>query len=194
MRLRGWPVLFAAAVLLVTSSATGAAADPDVGSYWHDGKAELDGYRLTVERYGHARHGRVVAIYVTEPFSRTKHVKLDDPSKSPAEALDVLKLNLVRDFPTGIYDYHTIVSTFVGSADFTPLKKAFSSSEWCGQVYEELNVRGSKLSQRVASYFEGETSERDLGIPSRGVQEDDLFQNRRIRRAPPRRPRGTLLR
>ena len=32
---------------------TCAAADPASGAYWHDGKAELDGYRLTVDRYGH---------------------------------------------------------------------------------------------------------------------------------------------
>ena len=118
-----------AACLAVSLTTSGAgAAEPSFGSYWHDGKAELDGYRLTVQRYGHARHGRAVAIYVTEPFSRSKHVKLDDPSKAPGDAVDVLKLNLARDFQTGIYDYHTIVSLFVASADFAPLKIAFSSS------------------------------------------------------------------
>lgn len=167
--------LAAMVLLLGTSAPAVAAPDPEFAAYWHDGKAELDGYRLTVERYGHTRHGRAVAIYVTEPFSRTNHVKLDDPAKSPGDAIDVLKLNLVRDFQTGIYDYHTVVSLFVGSADFAPIKIAFSSSEWCGQVYEELNFTSSKLSQRVSSYFEGESSERELELPRDGVQEDDLF-------------------
>jgi len=170
-----FPGFLAAALLCGATAMAGAAADPEFGAYWHDGKAELDGYRLTIDRYGHPRHGRAVAIYVTEPFSRSKHVKLDDPSKSPADALDVLKLNLVRDFQTGIYDYHTILSLFVNSADFKPVKVAFSSSEWCGQVYEELVASGSKLSQRVSSYFEGESSVRDLANPAGGVQEDDLF-------------------
>jgi hypothetical protein len=74
-----------------------------------------------------------VAIHVTEPFSRSKHVKLIDPSTSPGDAIDVLKLNLVRDFQTGIYDCDVRVSLFT------------SSTEWCGQVYEELNSAGSQL-------------------------------------------------
>ncbi len=163
---------------LLLHCATGpvcAAPDPEFGAYWHDGKAELDGYRLTVERYGHTRRGRAVAIYVTEPFSHVKHVKLDDRSRSASDAVEVLKLNLVRDFQTGIYDYHTVVSLFTSSADFVPLKIAFSSSEWCGQVYEELNSSGAKLSQRVSSYFEGESAERELENPAGGVQEDNLF-------------------
>ncbi len=167
------------------------AADPEFGAYWHDGKAELDGYRLTVERYGHPRRGRAVAVYVTEPFSRSKHVKLDDPAKAPGDALDVLKLNLVRDFQTGIYDYHAIVSLFANVTDFAPVKIAFSSSEWCGQVYEELNASGSKLSQRVSSYFEGESSERALEIPAGGVQEDHLFILLRGLRGPYLKPGET---
>ena len=163
---------------------TCAVADPAFGAYWHDGKAELDGYRLTVDRYGHVRQGRAVAIYVTEPFSRSKHVKLDDPSKDPGDALDVLKLNLVRDFQTGVYDYHTILSLFANSADLAPVKIAFSSSEWCGQVYEEIDVSGSAMSQRVSSYFEGESSERRLEAPAGGVLEDNLFVLLRGLRAP----------
>lgn len=160
------------------------AADPPFEAYWHDGKAELDGYRLTVERYGHARRGHAVAIYVTEPFSRSRHVKLDDPAKTPADAVDVLKLNLVRDFQTGIYDYHTLISLFVQSADFAPLKLAFTGSEWCGQVYEQLDRSGSRLSQRISSYFEGESIERKLEVPAGGVMEDELFILLRGLRAP----------
>ncbi len=150
-------------------------AEPAFDATWRDGKAELDGYRLGIARYGHPRTGRAVAIYVTEPFSRARHVKVDDPSRDPADVVDVLKLNLVRDFQTGIYDYHTLVSLFANTADFSALKIAFSSSEWCGQVYEELNVKGSTLSQRVASYFDGESGEQTLATPAGGVHEDELF-------------------
>jgi hypothetical protein len=172
------------AVLLVSSPQPAEAADPGFDAYWHDGMAELDGYRYTVTRYGHARTGRAVAIYVTEPFSRSRHVKLDRPVKIRGDSVDVLKLNLVRDFQTGIYDYHTLVSLFANTADFAPLKVAFTSSEWCGQVYEELNRSGTKLSQRVSSYFDGEATERMLDIPARGVLEDELFILLRGLRAP----------
>ena len=66
-------IVVACLAVSLTTSGVGA-AEPSFGSYWHDGKAELDGYRLTVQRYGHVRSGRAVAIYVTEPFSRSKHV------------------------------------------------------------------------------------------------------------------------
>ena len=152
-----------------------AASDPEFGSWWHDGRAELDGYRYTVQRYGHERAGRAVAIYVTEPFSRARHVKLDDPARTPRDAVEVLKLNLMRDFQTGIYDYHTMLSVFATTADFSPLKVAFTSSEWCGMVSEELHKSDRELLHRVSSYFEGESTQQPLPLPAGGVQEDALF-------------------
>lgn len=151
------------------------AARPDFGAWWHDGRAELDGYRYTVQRYGHARTGRAVAIYVTEPFSRARHVKLDDPAHAREDAVEVLKLNLMRDFQTGIYDYHTMLSVFATSDDFTALKITFTSSEWCGMVFEELHASGRQLLHRVSSYFDGETNQQPLLLPANGVQEDALF-------------------
>ena len=44
---------------------TGSASADDFGAYWHDGKAELDGYALTVSRYGEVRKGQAVMISVT---------------------------------------------------------------------------------------------------------------------------------
>src|SRR5262249_10920006 len=63
----------------------GPLAETPFDSYWHDGKAELDGYRMTIQRYGRPRMGRAVLVYVTEPFSKSKHVKVDDPSKHPED-------------------------------------------------------------------------------------------------------------
>lgn len=157
------------------ANTAGATTDPEFGSWWHDGRAELDGYRYTVQRYGHERAGRAVAIYVTEPFSRARHVKLDDPARSPDDAVEVLKLNLMRDFQTGIYDYHTMLSVFTAGADFSPLKVAFTSTEWCGMVSEELHTRDRQLLHRVSSYFEGESTQQPLSLPAGGVQEDALF-------------------
>jgi len=167
--------LLVVGILAAFASGPTAAGDAKFESWWRDGQAELDGYRLHVQRYGHERSGRAVAIYVTEPFSRSKHVKLDDPARAGRDVLGVLKLNLVRDFQTGIYDYHTIVSLFVDDAAFEPVKIAFSSTEWCGQVYEELNFGGGGIQQRVASYFEGESGEHSLGRPRDGIEEDALF-------------------
>jgi hypothetical protein len=165
----------AATYILSLSVASSFAADPDFESYWRDGKAELDGYRITVSRYGEERHGQAVAIYVTEPFSELQRVKVDDPAKDPRDVIDVLKLNLVRDFQTGIYDYNTMVSVFARDSDFSPVKISFSSAEWCGHVYEELLFYPKEVKGQYLSYFEGESETRALSMEKNGILEDNLF-------------------
>lgn len=172
-------VLLAAGLLAVLVVLGGpgpaAAGDKEFDSHWHDGRAELDGYRLKVGRYGQERDGTCVMIYVTEPFSESKRVKVDDPSKNPSDTFDALKLNIVRDFQTGIYDYNTMISVFVRSDDFSPAKISFTSAEWCGHVYEELRFDAKKISGHYYSYFENESGPRDLDAVAGGVAEDNLF-------------------
>ena len=72
----------------------------------------MNGYRLVQPRYGAKRAGTAVLIYVTEDFSDSLRVKAD-PGKHPAsDVYPVLKLNAVRDFQTGIYDYNVMTSVF----------------------------------------------------------------------------------
>ncbi len=152
-----------------------AAAAQDFATHWHDGRAELDGYRWEVTRYAQQRTGQVVMIFVTEPFSDEKRVKVDDPSRNPRDTFDALKLNLVRDFPTGVYDYNTMTSVFVRSDDFSPAKISFTSGEWCGHVYEELLFDRSRVRERLFSYFEDESVTQTLDRESGGIAEDNLF-------------------
>lgn len=164
-------LLFSLLLSLPAASAAGDAFD----AHWRDGRAELDGYRLTVSRYGAPREGTAVMIYVTEPFSEKRRVKVDDPSADPDDTFEALKLNLVRDFQTGIYDYNTMVSHFARSDDFAPVKTSFSSQEWCGHVYEERVFDGGRVARTVRSYFDGESGEEKLDLPSGAVTEDGLF-------------------
>ncbi len=161
--------------VLVTGWAAPSLAQSDFSAHWHDGRAELDGYRWSVTRYGQVRDGQAVMIFVTEPFSDAKRVKADDPSKNPADTFEVLKLNLARDFQTGIYDYNTMTSIFARSDDFQPVKVSFTSGEWCGHVYEELIVDPDKIDQRLFSYFENESTTRKLAGKRDGVVGDNLF-------------------
>jgi hypothetical protein len=156
-------------VIFAAISAHIFAAEPDFSAHWHDGKAELNGYRATISRYGQERNGQIVAIYVTEPFSKTKFVKVDNHTKNPDDVMDVLKLNLVRDFQTGIYDYNTMVSVFVRTSDFSPVKMSFVSTEWCGNVYEELLFFPNKITGHYYSYFEDESGPRNLDFPKDGI-------------------------
>ena len=104
---------------------------------WADGQAEIASYDLVYMRYGHPRKGVAVSIFVTESFSNAARVKAD-PGKHPdADVFPVMKLNLVEDFQTGVYDYNEQTSSFVGLAPIagrssgTLAKVSFSSQEWC---------------------------------------------------------------
>ena len=151
------------------------AADPTFESNWQDGRAELAGYDYRVTRYGESRRGQAVMITVTEPFSESKRVKADDSSRNRSDTVEALKVNMVRDFQTGIYDYNTMTSIFVRSSDFSPMKVSFSSAEWCGHVYEELLIDRSGVRQSLRSYFEGESGDRSLQWAPNGVSEDQLL-------------------
>ncbi|MCI0450997.1 MAG: hypothetical protein L0Z51_01250 [Candidatus Latescibacteria bacterium] len=144
-------------------------------SHWRDGKAEIDGYQLTVSRYGQERAGTAVMIFVTEPFNARKMVKEDRAPENARDTVDVLKLNLVRDFQTGVYDYNTMASVFVRASNFEPLKVSFSSAEWCGHVYAEVVFRDRQIRGMYASYFEDESGPIALPRPKGGLTEDELF-------------------
>lgn len=138
--------------VLLASTASVASADR-FGDHWYDGQAELCGYRLVVERYGEARTGTAVMVFVTEPFSESKRVKVEDHRAHPEDVVTVMKPNLVRDFQTGIYDYNVMTSVFSEVDAFEPLKVTFTSAEWCGHVYAELIYR-DRITGFTASYFE----------------------------------------
>lgn len=148
----------------------------DFWRHWGDGQAELSGYRLTQPRYGAPRSGTAVMIYVTEPFSDSLRVKAD-PDKHPAsDTYPVMKLNAVRHFQTGIYDYSVMTSSFARVAAGWPVAKlSFSSQEWCGHVYHQLLPRGGRVAGLSHSYFDGEADGReDLALPDGGVFADQL--------------------
>lgn len=152
--------------------------DPAFWRLWGDGQAELAGYELTYPRYGKPRQGVAVAIFVTEPFSYSLRVKADPGRHPDSDVFPVMKLNLVEDFQTGLYDYNEETSSFLALAR-TPgrlTKVAFSSQEWCGHVYSQLIFQPDRLRLTTHSYFDGEADEqRDLAVPPEGISEEQLF-------------------
>lgn len=180
-----------AALILVCSSGAGRVSSPEplppspaygapFWDHWGDGLAELAGYDLTFSRYGAPRAGSAVTIFVTESFAGGARVKADGPGP---DVFPVLKLNLVRDFPTGIYDYSLMSSTFValegenGRPAGVPTKVSFSSQEWCGHAYQHLLFdAGGQLRDVSHSYFQGEADQnRALAAPVAATAEDALF-------------------
>ena len=159
---------------------TAPAYDAAFGERWFDGKAELAGYALTYPRYGELRRGTAVSIVVTERLDPQTRIKAE---RDPGRGVPVIKLNLIEDFQTGVYDYNLMTSAFVTTAESStlgaaglPVKVSFSSQEWCGQSFSMARFEPSRVSLAVHSYFEGEgDTEQGLSRPADGIAEDQLL-------------------
>ena len=170
----GAALMPAALVSATRTSAASQASDP-FDAHWQDGKGELNGYRYSITRYGHRREGTAVLIYVTEPMSESRRVKVNDPKRNPKDVVEALKVNFVREFQTGIYDYHTLTSVFTRTRDFSPAKITFSSAEWCGHVFEEMIWNRHHIADRYQSYFEGESDQQRLTFKEGALSEEELL-------------------
>lgn len=150
--------------------------------HWGDGRAELAGYDLTFPRYGETRKGVAVTVFVTETFSNSLRVK-SDPGKHPAsDEFPVMKLNLIQDFQTGVYDYNLLTSAFVtlspvnGRPAGSPTKVSFSSQEWCGGAYGQVLFDHGSARLTSHSYFDGEADgQRVLTVPPEALAADAVL-------------------
>ena len=139
-------------------------------SYWFDGTAEITSFQLSQNRYGEARQGSAVLIYVTEDFLAKEQVKANQKASN---TYPVLKLNRIKNFITGIYPYSIMHSAFTRLGHKNPLVKTTTSiQEWCGQAYMQLNKR-QNIAIKSHSYFEGE-ADQELSIED-VLTEDELW-------------------
>lgn len=154
-------------------------ADPQAfEGYWSRGLAEITSYSLEQSRYGEVHPGQAVLIFVTEDFSRSRQVKLDQPERAGEDRARVLKLNFTKKFSTGIYPYSLMASVFTPLDGSGTLKLTASAQEWCGQVFSQLNRRGEGLEIAVRSYFE---SEGDMNVTLADLElEDDVWTRLRL--------------
>lgn len=161
------------------------------GTYWYQGEAEVTTYSLQQARYGEMRNGKAALIFVTEDFSKTDHVKLDEPSEHPGDAVKVLKLNALRQFNTGIYQYNLMRSVFtpvaIAAYPFT-LKITMSAQDWCGTSWLQFNHAGNRYRGTQMSYF-GSQGDRTLQVRD-AFLEDEIWT--RIRLAPGQLPLGKI--
>lgn len=158
-------------------------------NYWNQGKAEISSFELVQYRYGEERRGEAVLIFVTEDFSESRQVKLDNPAEASADAQKVLKLNKTVDFLTGIYPYHMMLSVFTPvHAPVPAVKLTASSQEWCGQTFTQFNRRGEKYQGQIFSYFE---QEGDQQYSLEALPEDALWNL--IRLDPEEVPKGRVM-
>ncbi|MEB2778585.1 hypothetical protein SYJ56_24970 [Algoriphagus sp. D3-2-R+10] len=183
------PVLLLFLISSCNSTGRKAIDEEEFASRWYQDKAEINVFELKQMRYGEEREGEAVMIFVTEDFSKRKQVKLDNPSDAGKDAMKVMKLNMTRDFVTGVYPYHTMLSVFTPVyADLKSPKITASVTEWCGQSFMQLNSKNNKYSVKLFSYFESE-GDQELSISA--MAEDEIFNL--IRLNPDLVPTGHLI-
>ncbi|TNE54466.1 MAG: septum formation inhibitor Maf [Bacteroidetes bacterium] len=148
--------------------------DDTFKSYWYQGGAELNVYDLHQARYGEYRKGQAVMVFVTEPFQSEKLVKADQSSPKNKQ---VLKLNYLKKFSTGVYDYSMMLSDFFPlKSGAHALKVTASSQEWCGHTFMQLENR-KDFEIQLHSYFESE-GEQDVKLKSLHLEDDVMNQIR----------------
>lgn len=185
-------LLFLALLLIPAIPAWGGetVSQAEFNAYWYAGKAEITSYSLQQARYGEMRDGHAVLVFVSEDFSRSKQVKLDNPSLAGDDRVPILKMNMDKKFHTGVYPYSMMTSAFTPMDDGAPhaLKVTTSSQEWCGHTFTQLNRQDDDYRLREFSYFE---SEGDIeAVLEDAVLEDDLWNWIRLR--PEALPLGEL--
>ncbi len=153
--------------------------------YWYAGKAEITSYKLEQSRYGEARDGTAVLIFVTEDFLPDEQVKAN---RQNTTNIPVLKLNATKKFITGIYPYSVMNSTFypVKEKDHA-IKVSQSMQEWCGHIYTQINNR-AQFEVMSHSYFEG-ASDKEFELP-KTILENELWTQ--LRMDPAELPTGTI--
>ncbi|UII22180.1 hypothetical protein [Fulvivirga ligni] len=154
---------------------------PEFKEHWFDGKAEVAVYNLSQSRYGEERKGKATLIFVTEPFSRYKQVKIDHAEDAGNDKVNVMKLNFVKKFTTGVYPYSMMLSAFTPvelQKDSSTFKVSMSSQEWCGHTFAQLNLNHDKYKVSLFSYFETEGDEQ---VETKKVMlEDEVWSRIRI--------------
>lgn len=156
-------------------------ADNRFADYWYGGEGEINTYDLEQSRYGEIRRGEAIMVFVTEPFDKKSQVKLDNPDRPGAEKISVLKLNHIRRFVTGIYDYSMMQSVFtpidLNKKKYT-LKTTTTSQDWCGHTFLQLNLESDRYKVSGFSYFESEGDE--VTKIQAELLEDELWTQIRI--------------
>jgi hypothetical protein len=175
-----------------TSVAFSLPEEKDFHSYWYNYGAEITRFELEQSRYGEIHPGHAILIFATEPFLPDIHVKSDYES-SRKKSIPVLKLNLIKRFSTGIYDYSMMKSVFTPIPTekqqyVKTLKVSTTRQDWCGHVYLQYNLEGDHYKVKQYSYFEKE-GDKTVTIPSVHL-EDEIWT--RIRIAPETLPLGEI--
>ena len=159
-------------------------------SYWSQGKAEVNVYEVSQNRYQENHPGQLVSVFVTEDFLTDKQVKNERYANK--NSTWILKNIQLKKFTTGVYDYSlfSVVFTPIDRNKFPKsLKVSASSQEWCGTMFTQFNlIDNTDYKVEHRSYFEAE-GDRTTRI-KKSFLEDEVFTV--LRMNPSLLPIGTI--
>jgi len=159
-------------------------------SYWSEGKAEVNVYEVSQNRYQENHPGQLISIFVTEDFLTDKQVKNEYYTNE--QTTWILKNIQLKKFTTGVYDYSLFNSVFtpIDRNKFPKsLKVSASSQEWCGTMYTQFNlISNTDYKVEHNSYFETE-GDKTTRI-KKSYLEDEVFNV--LRMNPLLLPLGTI--
>ncbi|MBD3314144.1 MAG: hypothetical protein GF344_00015 [Chitinivibrionales bacterium] len=166
--------------ILVLSLMPALISADDFWETFQDGQvAEISSYKTVQPRYGEDRKAETILIFVPEHVSRTTRIKVEDYSAVPEEnQVQVVKLNRVLRFNTGMYDYAAMTSVFTPLHKDTaslPLKISLAVTEWCGNFYTHLLPQENGAKHVMHSYFQSEGDKHDfIEGKAEALYEDNL--------------------
>jgi len=142
------------------------------GNLLDQGKAEVNIYDATLMKYGQARQGTVTQIWVKEPWDAKRGIKWGGEGSADFE---VIKLNHVVSYATGMYRYEQMWSGFWKRDSAELVKWSLSHHEACGNTFKQARLSDGKAEYVHFSYFENEGDGREeLVIPPGAVFYDEL--------------------
>ncbi|MEZ4648833.1 MAG: hypothetical protein R3E97_08615 [Candidatus Eisenbacteria bacterium] len=124
-----------------------------------DGNGEVNSYELVEERYGERREGNAVLVFAAEELNRNTYVKVESDATPQDQRMYGIKLNQLRKFATGIYDYSAMTTVFsvagshLGHHPFQAARVVHTTQEWCGQVYHRVDLTEAGWKEELRSYF-----------------------------------------
>tara|TARA_B100000780_G_scaffold264192_1_gene218647 strand:- start:340 stop:1239 length:900 start_codon:yes stop_codon:yes gene_type:complete len=158
--------------------------------YWSQGKAEVNVYEVSQNRYQENHPGQLVSVFVTEDFLTDKQVKNERYTNK--NSTWILKNIQLKKFTTGVYDYSlfSVVFTPIDRNKFPKsLKVSASSQEWCGTMFTQFNlIENTDYKVEHRSYFEAE-GDRTTRM-KKSFLEDEVFTV--LRMNPSLLPIGTI--
>jgi hypothetical protein len=129
----------------------------EFNQYWNQGKAEITSYKLKQSISNTNYDGDVTLIYVTENFSKSKLIRLEEPEKHKSDLIKVMRCNMLSEFATGM-NLHNVMTTVATPLDYAQaphsLKVQCSIQDWDGQSFLSLLWKGHRYETYDVQYIE----------------------------------------